>query len=1824
MSKILLIDDNADNLTSLSATIKGLIPSTSILTALSGQEGLEIASEELPDVIILDIRMPGMDGYEVLGLLKANVKTKIIPVILLTANYTDIKSKIRGLEAGADAFLSKPIDNNELIAQIKVMQRIKKAEDLLRRENILLESVAKDASKKFDFTQRKYQNVFDNNIAGIVETTFDGKIINCNTALAKIFGYKNIEEVLTLKTIPFYKNKSDREKIISSLKKDNELLNYEIDFVDKNGKTVNALIRCFNINNESVLTFLVDITDVKKLQETQRQYEHIVSSSTDMMALLDKNFTYLACNSAYHEAFGKTSEKLIGFTVEDVFGKEFFEEVIKPNAVRCLSGEVINYQEWFSFPAKGKCYMDVSYFPYKDSQNKIKGFVVNARDITDKKRIEEGLKMREQQLSLIYESTGDILYYLKVEPGPNYRFLTVNNAFLKSTGLSLEQIVGKTINEVIPKPSLNLVHSNYRKAIREKRIVYWEETSRYPAGLKTGIVSIAPIFDDNGNCTHLVGSVHDITERKQAEDKLRKNEFLLRKAQKVANLGSFELDIQSGNWNSSAVLDDIFGIDENYNKNIDGWSQILHPKEREEVLTYFQNNVLTEHQNFNREYRIIRISDNEERWVHGIGELEFDADGNPVKMIGTIQDITERKKAERELRESYNIINRSPAVIFLWKNAEGWPIEYVSVNVKNLFGYTAEEFLSGDVSYSSVVQQDDLRKAIEKTALYKEDKKRSEYTQEYRIIAKDGKIKWVEDHTYIRRNEKGEITHYQGIVLDITDRKKAEEKLRYTLKELDVSEKRLKTIIETEPECVKILSTNGKLLDMNRAGLDMIEADSLEQVTGWDILSIVVPEYREAFREMIKSVIRGNKEILVFKIIGLKGTHRWLETYSVPLYNAENEIIELLSVTRDITERKINEEKIRQKNKQLILLSKASTEINKVLDIETILQQLVKIAVELTGSTSGAAALYEDNKMVFKTYNNEGKVIPIDFKFEKGSGVPGWIIITKEPYITNDAKNDEHVIPEIREELNFHQLIDVPVLNKRGELLGCFEIHNTKDNRLYDENDIEILKGLAANTAVAIENAQMLLERKKAEEKLTASEEKYRTLFENNLAGVYVATKDGKILDCNEAFIKMMGYSTKEEVLKTDASDFHPNITEREIFLKKLNAKKELINFESKAMKKDGSYIYIIENVQLLGENILQGTVIDITDRKKAEESLITTIKFNESLIETIPFGLDIVDLEGNILFMNNLLKDAVGQETPKGKCWELYKDNEKQCTECPLKEEMELGDTNICEVHNVFGGREYEVTHTVMNYKNQKALLEIFRDVTESRKSQKEILKLSRCVEQSPAMIVITDTEGNIEFINPKVTEITGYTKEELIGRKTSIFKSGKTPTITYEELWDTILKGDTWEGEIINKRKNGEEYWEATRISPIFNDRGETINFIGIKEDITEKIKARNELIEAKEKAEEMNKIKSNFLANMSHELRTPLVGILGFTEILTGAIDDPDLKEYTVMINEAGQRLLETLNLILNLSKIESELIEVELMNINVMKTIQRAVGLFEAMASNKNIYLKLESDIEKLNFMVDERMLFQIVNNLVNNAVKFTKEGGVTIKVSKIKNDSYLKIQVKDTGIGIPKEKQNIIWQEFRQVSEGTARMFEGTGLGLTVTNEFTHKLGGEIKLESKVGVGSTFTVLLPINRTKEKAESNKQTTPPRIKHIEEKKKLSSVLYLEDDKNARSVVSIFLRKICAVDLASTVEEGLDKAVNKKYDLFLVDINLKLKKGGIEFLNEIKKIKKYKGIPLIAVTAYTMVDDEKKFLDIGFADYISKPFSKNKLIQTIDNYI
>jgi PAS domain S-box-containing protein len=364
-------------------------------------------------------------------------------------------------------------------------------------------------------------------------------------------------------------------------------------------------------------------------------------------------------------------------------------------------------------------------------------------------------------------------------------------------------------------------------------------------------------------------------------------------------------------------------------------------------------------------------------------------------------------------------------------------------------------------------------------------------------------------------------------------------------------------------------------------------------------------------------------------------------------------------------------------------------------------------------------------------------------------------------------------------------------------------------------------------------------------------------------------------------------------------------------------------------------------------------------------------------------------------------------------------------------------------------------------------------RDITERKTHEEKIVKLSSAIEQSPIAVVITDINGNIEYVNPRFIDSSGYTYDELIGKKPSLIKSGLTQDKVYKELWATISEGKEWSGELQNRNKNGVVFWEMVYISPIKNSENVITNFLGIKEDITEKKKIIQELKSAKEKAEDMSNLKSSFLANMSHELRTPMMGILGNAEIISISTEDTEIKDMASSIYTSGQRLINTLNLILDLSRIEANKESLDLEKLEVVSIISDTVNLYSSAAFQKNINLNFICNRSLVYSILDERLFREILNNLINNAIKFTNTGGITVTLEVMENNMVIKIL--DTGIGIPAHSLGLVFDEFRQVSEGYGRNFEGTGLGLTITKKFVEKLNGKISVKSQLDIGSEFTI-----------------------------------------------------------------------------------------------------------------------------------------------------
>jgi signal transduction histidine kinase len=387
-------------------------------------------------------------------------------------------------------------------------------------------------------------------------------------------------------------------------------------------------------------------------------------------------------------------------------------------------------------------------------------------------------------------------------------------------------------------------------------------------------------------------------------------------------------------------------------------------------------------------------------------------------------------------------------------------------------------------------------------------------------------------------------------------------------------------------------------------------------------------------------------------------------------------------------------------------------------------------------------------------------------------------------------------------------------------------------------------------------------------------------------------------------------------------------------------------------------------------------------------------------------------------------------------------------------------------------------------------------------------------------------------------------------------------------------------------------------------------------VKERTKELEQTNIELIAAKEIAEEMSRLKSNFLANMSHELRTPLTGINGFADVLRQDLEDPELKEMAEIIFKSGNRLSETLNLILDLSKLESGEMEFHNNPIDLVNQTDELISKFMDAAQKKGLELKTSFSQPSILINTGEKAYQTILNNLINNAIKFTKAGSVATDISL--KDNFVEIKVIDSGIGIEKDYHDIIFDEFRQVSEGYSRNFEGTGLGLNITKQLVEKAGGEIIVDSEPGKGSTFTVKLPVTRSSgEKSEEKAiNENAPLLVFTEQKSKKPLALLVDDDPFVYPVLKRYISGQVDMENTSNGGSGIRQCMNKQYDYIFMDINLGRGMDGKQATQAIRKIKGYESIPIIALTAFAMTGDKEEFLAAGCSHYLSKPFGQENI--------
>lgn len=491
-------------------------------------------------------------------------------------------------------------------------------------------------------------------------------------------------------------------------------------------------------------------------------------------------------------------------------------------------------------------------------------------------------------------------------------------------------------------------------------------------------------------------------------------------------------------------------------------------------------------------------------------------------------------------------------------------------------------------------------------------------------------------------------------------------------------------------------------------------------------------------------------------------------------------------------------------------------------------------------------------------------------------------------------------------------------------------------------------------------------------------------------------------------------------------------------------------------------------------------------------------------------------------------------------------------------------------------------------------------------------------------AIVSIADNNGKIIYANSKFIEISQYSEAELLGQDHRIINSSYHPSEFFKDLWQTIARGEIWHGEVRNQSRDGTYYWVDSTIVPFMDEQGKPLRYVSIRTDITARKKAEAVVMAAKVAAEDASRAKSDFLANMSHEIRTPMNGIIGMTELALDTDLNSEQREYLQLVKASADALLGIVNDILDFSKIEAGKMEIDSVEFNLQDMLSQTTRTIALRADQKGLELLLDiaSDVPRM-LAGDPGRLRQVIINLLGNAIKFTERGEIVVRAEmsaeQPKSDKVrLKFSVSDTGIGIPQNKFQAIFESFSQADTTTTRKYGGTGLGLTISARLVELMQGQIGVESEVGKGSTFYFDIAFGRAKAAAQPSYETG--RLSNLH-------ALVVDDNATNRKLAVELLRRWGVT--SDAVEDGrqaiaeLERAKQSgtDYQLLLLDVRMP-EMDGFEVAEYIKAHPDLVAAPVMMLTSEGQRGDAARCRELGISAYLLKPYSQSDLFDAIMN--
>jgi PAS domain S-box-containing protein len=735
--------------------------------------------------------------------------------------------------------------------------------------------------------------------------------------------------------------------------------------------------------------------------------------------------------------------------------------------------------------------------------------------------------------------------------------------------------------------------------------------------------------------------------------------------------------------------------------------------------------------------------------------------------------------------------------------------------------------------------------------------------------------------------------------------------------------------------------------------------------------------------------------------------------------------------------------------------------------------------------------------------------------------------------------------------------------------------------------------------------------------------------------GVAITNAHNQIIWTNEAFEKITGYNTADINGRQMGDVFKGDYTNEVISnrIDELLKTEKAFEIEIRIQHKDGHFMWVsamnspILNNEGKVEKFIK-VIIDITARKSAEQDL-EILSFAS---EKSPGGVVIRDRESKVIWINETLERLLGYklEELKGKTFGNMLVGANTDLSVLNKAQEAFNENKPYEVEIQLYRKDGAPCWTYLSnspFFNKEGTLErqitVCVDISERKKAEEQLTMLSLVASNTVSGVVINDSEGNVEWVNKAFENITGYDIDCVKGNHIGDILKGELTDYTIIEKSRQLSKNkQSFEVDLLIYRRDGQPLWVSVINSVILDETGKVKKYIEVIIDITAKKKTELELIAAKEEALQLSKAKDMFISVMSHEIRTPLNAVIGMSHLLSEDNPSESQKENLDILKFSAENLMTLINDVLDFTKIETGNIELEKTNVDLRELIHSITNSMQYTVAEKKIYLKESIDEEVPALILGDRTrLLQIMLNLVNNAVKFTDEGGITLDLKVIEQTSQevrIRFAVTDTGIGIPANKTNTIFESFKQASTDTTRKYGGTGLGLAITKSLIELHESRISVDSVLGQGSTFWFTITFKKVDKTAITTNTTAEIGLK--------INVLVADDNQINRLLINKVLKKWgVQADFAENGLEAVQKTVaNRNYNVILMDIHMP-EMGGLEATQVLRgKDDEYcKQVPIIALTASMLTNQMNEIEEVGMNDFILKPFDPKNLYDKLSRY-